>query len=168
MIDLAKLAYIDWRIISILFTFKQQKYALDVTSTSTPHPRIEDNRLSQHKCSKIVNHQNFVRYILVFLGILFLSGTCVMIFVERYHWLDAIHWNFVTLSQVGYGDVIPYSMGGRIFTIFYIVFGYVLLVLLAVVLFDNHMAKIRIKKRSNISGSSAANNGVELTGLLSS
>merc|ERR1712228_927774 len=169
VIDLAKLAYIDWRIISILFTYKQHKYALDVMSTSesTPHPRFEDERLSQHKCSKIVNHQNFVKYILVLLSIFFLSGTFVMIFVEDYHWLDAIHWNFVTLSQVGYGDVIPLTVGGQIFTIFYIIFGYVLLVLLAVVTFDNYMAKIRIKKKAMIDGSNTDNNGVELTGLLS-
>merc|ERR1712232_1174992 len=95
------------------------------------------------------------------------AAMCVMILVEDVHWLDAIHWNFVTLGQVGYGDVVPASVGGMVFTIFYIIFGYVLLILLAVNLFDNYMAKIMIKKRMDAAGSNMEDNGVELTGLLS-
>jgi len=43
--------------------------------------------------------------------------------VEKWSLLDAIYFCVVTLGTVGYGDVTPTTDTGKIFTIFYIIFG---------------------------------------------
>mmetsp|Transcript_46492 Transcript_46492/g.41544 ORF Transcript_46492/g.41544 Transcript_46492/m.41544 type:complete len:278 (-) Transcript_46492:120-953(-) len=47
VIDLAKLAYIDWRLISLLFTYREQKIQFNMISVSpsisTPHPLPSNN-----------------------------------------------------------------------------------------------------------------------------
>ena len=43
---------------------------------------------------------------------------------------DGIWWAWVTMSTVGYGDIVPISGGGRLFSSFLILFGIVLLSLL--------------------------------------
>lgn len=50
-------------------------------------------------------------------------GTVVMVFQEGQDFASAFEWNFVTLSTVGYGDVTPSTHGGKVFAIFYIIFG---------------------------------------------
>jgi len=45
--------------------------------------------------------------------------------VEGFRWLDAYYYVVVTLSTIGYGDFVPKTDAGKIFTIFYIVFGVV-------------------------------------------
>ena len=84
-------------------------------------------------------------------------------FHEGHYWLDAIEWNFVTLSAVGYGNTVPATHFGKLFCIFYIIFGYVLMIALAVIIFDNCMKKMEGKKQTKIDNSDSK---VELTGLL--
>ena len=43
--------------------------------------------------------------------------------VEQWSVLDAIYFCVVTLGTVGYGDITPTTDLGKIFTIFYIIFG---------------------------------------------
>lgn len=50
-------------------------------------------------------------------------GSLVMVYVEGQDGASAFEWNFVTLSTVGYGDVTPQTDGGKLFVIFYIIFG---------------------------------------------
>eukprot|EP00483_Globobulimina_turgida_P013572 UN13597 len=122
VIDLAKLAYTDWRLISLLFKYRQRKYtSYDMVHSSSPHPNDEtynsaNVNISDNIFAKIISNPHFLSYILVLLGLFFLSGTLVMGLHEGYMWLDAVEWNFVTLSQVGYGDTVPQTVGGTIFT----------------------------------------------------
>lgn len=74
---------------------------------------------------------------IVFMIIVFIvSGTLVMTYGEGYELADAVQWNFVTLSTVGYGDVVPKTTSGKVFTIIYIMFGVSLLVYFAGTVFD--------------------------------
>eukprot|EP01084_Bolivina_argentea_P292798 503473_1 len=70
--------------------------------------------------------------ILIFITI----GTVVMVYVEGYDFASAFEWNFVTLSTVGYGDVTPQTTPGKIFTIFYIMFGVSLVVFFGTAIFE--------------------------------
>lgn len=50
-------------------------------------------------------------------------GTVVYHFVEGYSWLNSYYMSVVTLTTVGYGDYVPHTDFGKIFTTFYILVG---------------------------------------------
>jgi voltage-gated potassium channel len=52
-----------------------------------------------------------------------ITGTAFYHFVEHLSWLDAYYFSVVTLTTVGYGDIVPRTDAGKIFTTFYIMFG---------------------------------------------
>jgi len=59
--------------------------------------------------------------------------------IEHLSWLDAIYVTITTLSTVGYGDVVPTTVAGKIFTIFFIVSGvgttgYMLVLILGIII----------------------------------
>lgn len=54
---------------------------------------------------------------------LVLIGTVFYRFVEGLDWVDAVYFSIVTLTTVGYGDFVPQTMIGKIFTIAYILIG---------------------------------------------
>jgi voltage-gated potassium channel len=50
-------------------------------------------------------------------------GTVVYHIVEKFSWLNAYYFSVVTLTTVGYGDYVPHTNFGKIFTTFYILIG---------------------------------------------
>ena len=88
---------------------------------------VETGKQTQQKATNFwrSNKISILGAIIVFFVII---GTLFMIYIEGYDWASAFEWNFVTLSTVGYGDVTPATNGGKVFTIFYIIFGVSLVV----------------------------------------
>lgn len=50
-------------------------------------------------------------------------GTVFYHFTEKLSWVNAYYFSVVTLSTVGYGDIVPHTNAGKIFTTFYIFAG---------------------------------------------
>lgn len=44
-------------------------------------------------------------------------------FVEKFSWLNAYYFSVITLSTVGYGDLVPHTDFGKLFTTLYIFIG---------------------------------------------
>ncbi len=76
--------------------------------------------------------------VIVLLGL----GTAFYHQVEGFSWLDAFYFTSVTLTTVGYGDIVPITTAGKIFTVIYLFVG------IGIILgFINLLAKQRIRRR---------------------
>lgn len=64
-----------------------------------------------------------VRGLLSFTGAMILTATLVFSFIEGWSLLDAAFFAVVTISTVGYGDLVPQTLAGRLFCMFYILLG---------------------------------------------
>jgi voltage-gated potassium channel Kch len=61
---------------------------------------------------------------LVYLAFIVLGlGTIFYRAFEGLSWVDALYFSVVTLTTVGYGDFVPVTDGGKLFTILYILVG---------------------------------------------
>ena len=63
------------------------------------------------------------RALLISASLIVVIGVLFYMRVEKWSLLDALYFCVVTLGTVGYGDITPTTELGRIFTIFYIIFG---------------------------------------------
>ncbi|MCK3654567.1 hypothetical protein A4G19_01920 [Pasteurellaceae bacterium Macca] len=63
-------------------------------------------------------------YGLVIFTALVISGAATFYHhVEGWSWLDSFYFAVITISTVGYGDLSPHTVAGKLFTIFYILIG---------------------------------------------
>ena len=60
---------------------------------------------------------------IILLFLIILIGTVGFHFLEKVDLFTALYWTVVTVATIGYGDVIPYTLGGRIFSIIIIISG---------------------------------------------
>lgn len=73
-------------------------------------------------------------------------GTVFYHFVEDLKWLDAIYFCTITLATVGYGDIVPHTDPGKIFTIFYVIGGVGIIATLANLLIKQSALRILIHR----------------------
>ena len=67
------------------------------------------------------------RSIFVWAGTVLLAGTLAYHWLEGWSYLDALYFCVITLATVGYGDLTPTTPIAKVFTIFYVINGVVIL-----------------------------------------
>lgn len=70
------------------------------------------------------------RPIFIYAGVTVLFGATIFRWLEGWNWLDAIYFSVVSLTTVGYGDLTPTEPLTKVFTIFFILNGYGILLAL--------------------------------------
>ncbi len=92
------------------------------------------------------------RVLAAFLAFLLVLGTITYHFVEGFAWVNSFYFCVVTLATVGYGDYVPVTTFGKLFTVVYIFAGIGVLVNFATLLgkrvIDKEVA-LRLKKMEN-------------------
>lgn len=63
------------------------------------------------------------RGLFLFVILLLLFGTIAYHFIEGWSYLDSLYFCVVSLATVGYGDLAPKTALGKVFTIFFLMFG---------------------------------------------
>ncbi|MDX8395459.1 MAG: potassium channel family protein [Mariprofundaceae bacterium] len=76
----------------------------------------------------VVSGESFPAAMALVFGVVFLFGTVTYLLEHGSnpgfaHISDGLWWAFVTLTTVGYGDVVPHSSGGRMVAVMTMVFG---------------------------------------------
>ncbi len=86
---------------------------------------------SVHEFAKVLAEKRFELYTLgIFIGfVVFAASTAIYMFeggregTHIHNFFDAVYWSLVTISTVGYGDIVPISTEGRLITLVLIVSG---------------------------------------------
>jgi voltage-gated potassium channel len=91
-------------------------------------------------------------YTAIFLLVVILSiGILGYRFISNYSWIDAVYMTVITLTTVGFGEVIPLDYNSKIFTIFLIlasvvIMGYALSIITEYILSKNNLEELKYKK----------------------
>lgn len=83
------------------------------------------------------------RLILAASLIYILTGSYFYHLIEDWRWIDSFYFSVVSLTTVGYGDISPVTDTGKIFTMFYLIFGIAIFGA-----FINNILKSRMAKRT--------------------
>jgi len=86
----------------------------------------------QEDLAQTLNNQLLHYNRIVGIAVTFIIGGAVFYhYVEKFSWLNSFYFTVVTLATVGYGDFVPKTAIGKIFTMFYIFVGITIFVVLA-------------------------------------
>lgn len=88
---------------------------------------------------------------LVLLGVVLLIGVLGYRIISNYSWVDALYMTVITISSVGFGEVVPLDGQSKIFTIFLIIasvviVGYALTVFTQYILSKSNVEELKYKK----------------------
>ncbi len=91
------------------------------------------------------------RWVALIGAILLGTGTVFYHFQEKLTWLDSLYFSTITLTTIGYGDIVPHTPTGKLFTIFYVLIGVGIIAAILNILVKN-AAQRRIERFSSKHG----------------
>jgi voltage-gated potassium channel len=92
------------------------------------------------------------QYLVVATGVILAGGAIFYHIVEKLSWVNAYYFCVVTLSTVGYGDIVPKTDAGKIFTTFYIMIGVGVIATFFTTTVRRRGAKVSARRQSRTGG----------------
>lgn len=87
------------------------------------------------------------RYLLALTAVVLLMGTIFYHYVEKFSWLDAYYFCVITLATIGYGDFVPKTDIGKLFTTFYVFIGVGIITAFITTTLHNRAEKVIAKRQ---------------------
>ena len=84
--------------------------------------RPSSDELGRFKEIEVTYRPSRIVYICIMILLLFFGGSFVYYYIEKLSYIDAMYLAASTLTRVDYGDIVPKTDAGKLFTIFYILF----------------------------------------------
>jgi hypothetical protein len=84
----------------------------------------------QKALQQIRNNVQYERVAVAAVAFITLGATFYHV-VEKLTWLDSVYFTIMTIATVGYGDIAPKTAAGKVFTMFYVLIGITIFVVLA-------------------------------------
>ncbi|KAF9965384.1 hypothetical protein BGZ70_004944 [Mortierella alpina] len=110
-----------WTMIaSMIFSFTAT-ILMSIDLHTTPNFRLRGSGVTHKQRILIAEAMTLCFYLAI--------GALIFIYLEDWTFLNALFFVMVTITTIGFGDVVPKTTGGRAFTIFYAAGGIVLLAL---------------------------------------
>jgi len=103
-----------------------------------------------------LQRENVMKLLLVIILIVFCSGYLIAFFEPGVSFASGVWWSIVTLTTVGYGDISPSTLEGRVLAVIIMFFGIGLLGLLSASL-ASMLISLRIKENRGMVTSTASN-----------
>jgi len=102
----------------------------------------------------------FLTTIIIFILILF-SGSYIFHHIEGWRYLDSLYFTVVTSTTIGYGDFVPKTDAGKIFTMFYCFFG-ISMAFYFVTLIGRYFLSKQVKEKLEAGGRITKNKGMKI------
>ena len=108
-------------------------------STRQPKPTPQQ---TLERIRATLDYQRVAGVALAFIGL----GALFYHWVERLNWLDAFYFTTMTLATVGYGDIVPHTPAGKLFTMVYVLLGISIFVVLARIVLGGLLVRGRTRR----------------------
>jgi voltage-gated potassium channel len=109
---------------------------------------LEKKSLVELQKEYLIIHRQYILVGVAAIVVLFV-GAIFYHLVEHFSWLNSFYFCVITLTTIGYGDIVPKTDAGKIFTIFYVIVGIGIIATFANILIKNAVArrKLNVTKR---------------------
>jgi voltage-gated potassium channel len=75
-----------------------------------------------------------------------LGGTVFYHLIEKFSWVDAVYFCTISLTTIGYGDIVPKTNGGKLFTSAYVLVGIGIIATFANIMIKNAVLRHKLKQ----------------------